>query len=320
VKITDNKPQQSWRDVLRIHPVADVFPMMNAAELQELADDIRKNGLQTPVSVWAIKDDDGNNVNYLIDGRNRLDAMEAAGMIQVDEYGHILDSLGSAAADRYFKWEFDEKASIAALVIAGNIRRRHLTAEQRATLAATALKAEEDFRRQKQATSAEQPAKVAPRRHRATGKPSTGRPLSKVGQVAAMTGVDPETARKSVRKVFGEGPSQRKPTVATKPKAKFVDIEVRDVTPPKPTEITVATVTKPADELGGEAFLITARKLLENIDREFRKLIATASVDELDVDELAELHRYAVQAAEEFTKLADQAKRALASRSAQNDT
>ena len=52
---------KSWRDVLPIHPAADLFPLMPEAELKALAQD----------------DADGNPV--LLDGRNRLDALSLLG-------------------------------------------------------------------------------------------------------------------------------------------------------------------------------------------------------------------------------------------------
>jgi hypothetical protein len=65
-----NKPK-SWRDVLKIHPAAELFPMMSADELRELGEDIKKNNLHEGVALL-----DG----MLLDGRNRLDAMEMAGI------------------------------------------------------------------------------------------------------------------------------------------------------------------------------------------------------------------------------------------------
>lgn len=45
----------SWRD--HIHPAADLFPMMSEPELRQLGEDIKKNGLRTPIlklhSRWA---------------------------------------------------------------------------------------------------------------------------------------------------------------------------------------------------------------------------------------------------------------------------
>jgi hypothetical protein len=36
----------SWRDHIKIHPAAELFPLISPAELAELAVDIKKNGLQ----------------------------------------------------------------------------------------------------------------------------------------------------------------------------------------------------------------------------------------------------------------------------------
>jgi hypothetical protein len=61
----------SWRNHLKIHPACELFPPMSDEELKVLADDIRKHGMKSPVVLWH----DGNEV-VLIDGRNRLDAVE----------------------------------------------------------------------------------------------------------------------------------------------------------------------------------------------------------------------------------------------------
>jgi ParB/Sulfiredoxin domain len=63
---------KSWRDILPIHPAAELFPLMSPDELRALAEDIKANGLVTPVVLW--RDDEGKLI--LLDGRNRLDAIE----------------------------------------------------------------------------------------------------------------------------------------------------------------------------------------------------------------------------------------------------
>jgi hypothetical protein len=40
---------KSWRDVLPVHPAADLFPMMSPDELKVLGEDIKRNGLEVPI-------------------------------------------------------------------------------------------------------------------------------------------------------------------------------------------------------------------------------------------------------------------------------
>jgi len=74
--------KKSWRDVLPVHPAAELFPMMSEAELRELGEDIKKNGLKSPVVLWRDRSTDADEPFrwFLIDGRNRLDAMEFVGV------------------------------------------------------------------------------------------------------------------------------------------------------------------------------------------------------------------------------------------------
>jgi ParB-like nuclease domain len=57
-------------EVLYVHPVASLFPMMSDEELDDLAADIRQNGQADPI----VRDQHGQ----LIDGRNRLEACRRA--------------------------------------------------------------------------------------------------------------------------------------------------------------------------------------------------------------------------------------------------
>lgn len=78
--MTTKKKQPHWRDRWRIHPAADLFPMLPEAELRELGEDIRANGLKQEIVLWKDPDVDTSTMTvaervasmYLLDGRNRL--------------------------------------------------------------------------------------------------------------------------------------------------------------------------------------------------------------------------------------------------------
>jgi len=92
-----------------VHPVAELFPLIEGDELDALVEDIRANGLLHPVLVRQ---------GVLLDGRNRVRACETAGVpvIEVEFYG-------------------DERAA-ERRIISENVKRRHLSTSQRALLAA----------------------------------------------------------------------------------------------------------------------------------------------------------------------------------------
>jgi hypothetical protein len=71
----------SWRSHLKIHPACELFPPMSPAELRELGEDIKKDGLNQSFIVWSLADRQTEELDlFLLDGRNRLDAMELAGL------------------------------------------------------------------------------------------------------------------------------------------------------------------------------------------------------------------------------------------------
>jgi hypothetical protein len=117
-------PTKSWRNTLLIHPAAKLFPRMSADELKALGDDILRNGLQVPIALWAELADGGK---YVIDGVNRLDAMEMVG-IPFDQMKGF----------QVMKPETDPYA----FAISMNIERRHLTADQKRDLIAKVIKAD----------------------------------------------------------------------------------------------------------------------------------------------------------------------------------
>lgn len=95
----------------KAHPLADLFPMMSAEEMAALIEDVRDRGVQRPIVLF-----DGQ----VLDGRNRYHAAREA-------------SVG------YRVVEFTGTDPLA-FVISENMRRRHLTEAQRASVAARLAK------------------------------------------------------------------------------------------------------------------------------------------------------------------------------------
>ena len=118
-------PKKSWRDVIKVHPAANLFPLMSPDELRELGKDIKKHGLRTRVAM--INGDDGELV--LLDGRNCLDAMDLVALkVVIEDFAVRVDC--SPDFDPY------------GYVVSANIHRRHLTAKQKDALLATLIKAQ----------------------------------------------------------------------------------------------------------------------------------------------------------------------------------
>jgi hypothetical protein len=96
--------------IKRVHPLADLFPMMGSEELAALAEDIRENGLRESIKLHE---------GAIVDGRNRFAACKQAGVEP-----RFDDVNGSEPLD---------------VVISANVKRRKmLTVGQRAIAAAEA--------------------------------------------------------------------------------------------------------------------------------------------------------------------------------------
>jgi len=137
--------KNSWRDHWQIHPAADVFPLMSADELRKLADDIAKNGIKVGIQTRSVA---GENAPYLIDGRNRLDAMEKVlGWQIVNAKGEWLGALTNVQGG---KPKVEHQAGrtheqIMAEIRAYNIERRHLTKQEIVEMIDATLKATREF-------------------------------------------------------------------------------------------------------------------------------------------------------------------------------
>jgi hypothetical protein len=114
--------RSSWRDVLPIHPAAEKFPLMSPDELDALGEDIKANGLKSPIALLA---DDVSHALLMLDGRNRCDSMERAGISLVTSDGKF--DFAAVRTTILFSRETDPDA----YVVSANIRRRHLDAETR---------------------------------------------------------------------------------------------------------------------------------------------------------------------------------------------
>lgn len=119
--------RKSWRDVLKVHPAAEMFPPMGEDELKALGEDIKKNGLRMPVALDADK-------QSLLDGRNRLDAMELVGL-------RVLNKDCSFLSDDIGYGSLRPKLDPYDYVLSVNAHRRHLTVEQKREIIAKMLKA-----------------------------------------------------------------------------------------------------------------------------------------------------------------------------------
>ena len=99
----------------KVHPAADCFPMLSGEELAAVAADIKANGVRVPIAFWGKYDGKGRFHGELIDGRNRLEAAECAGL-DLNDIPQCHLNYGDPVI-----W-----------VLSLNVHRRHLTSKQQA--------------------------------------------------------------------------------------------------------------------------------------------------------------------------------------------
>src|SRR6185369_7467138 len=92
---------------MKFHPFSEIFPLIEGAEFDALIADIKEHGLREKIWLYEGK---------ILDGRNRFLACEKAG-VKPDTR------------------KYSGKNPLA-FVISSNVHRRHLTASQRAMMAA----------------------------------------------------------------------------------------------------------------------------------------------------------------------------------------
>src|SRR5262249_16132749 len=116
---SENTKSAAANQVLKFHPLADLFPLMSGEEFDALVADIKANGLHEPIKLYEGK---------ILDGRNRYRACMALG--------------GSFGHNTIVRLEDGGDLDPVAFFISKNIHRRHLTAEQKRELIAQLIKAQ----------------------------------------------------------------------------------------------------------------------------------------------------------------------------------
>jgi hypothetical protein len=164
----------SWRDHYKVHPSADIFPLLRETkpeQFADLVDDIKTHGLVTPITLWT----DENGEQWLLDGRNRMDALEAAGVPLTDDM---------------FQVENGAIGNPARFVISSNIRRRHLKGTALTKFAIDTLKAIGEVD-----PNLELSTKATHEKGRRGAKKGL------VGKVASLTGQNPHTAARHIEEI-----------------------------------------------------------------------------------------------------------------------
>jgi hypothetical protein len=128
-----------WRDKIEIHPACNLIPPMSAEELKSIGKDIKTNGLKQPIVFWR---DEETKKESLLDGRSRLDAMEAEGL-PIFAGGalvvpHVIRTLNPKGKHDVKRPESETPESY---VWSANVHRRHLDGKQKREAIANAIKA-----------------------------------------------------------------------------------------------------------------------------------------------------------------------------------
>jgi ParB/Sulfiredoxin domain len=176
--------------------------MMSDDDINELAMDITKDELRLPVTVWTDRE---TGTQYLVDGRNRLEANQRLGY----DWHKVLRKELHRDDDPY------------TFVISANIRRRHLTADQKRDLVAKVLKAQPEKSDRQIATQAKVDHKTVGTQRKkleATGE---------IPQSKTRTGADGKARKqpaRSTRRSKPKTPPKKTPTAAPTPEAKASDL------------------------------------------------------------------------------------------------
>jgi hypothetical protein len=124
---------KSWRTAVPVHSAAAAYPRLSDDQLAELGADIKARGLQ--VDIVFVRED---GKDLLIDGVNRLSALEAAGIDLIGKDGTLDRTLGLGGGSRVRVVADVDPVALAASL---NAHRRHLTPEAKRERIENLLKA-----------------------------------------------------------------------------------------------------------------------------------------------------------------------------------
>lgn len=153
---------------LETHKFADIFPMTEGEQAEQLKIDINENGLQQSVVLFEGK---------ILDGRNRYRACKELGIEP--------------------KIEYYEGEKPLEFVISGNLKRRHLTPDQRAVIAQEVMPMLEDEAKKRKATSNANREKIP--------TSEKGRPSEKAGKMFNVN----ERYIRDIKKLKEEGRQEK---------------------------------------------------------------------------------------------------------------
>ena len=82
--------KKSWRNVLPIHPAAELFPRMSNDDLRAIGEDIKANGLTSPIAITRSKKARG--WEYRLVWHMPQDDEHLAGLLQLHHVRRILEA------------------------------------------------------------------------------------------------------------------------------------------------------------------------------------------------------------------------------------
>lgn len=205
---------------LEIHELSSIFPEINDADYDALVESIEQIGQREPIDVWR---------GQIVDGRHRYYACQQL------EIEPIINTLPDNLSER----------DVFEIIIAKNLRRRHLTASQRAAMAATLAETYQGILEREKAAEAK-PAPPA----------------------------DPDEE-------FVGGQPAEEPAKATEVSPGFIDEDKMPKPAPKPPETPVATeaLERAAVEMNvSRTYTVKAKKLREEAP-DLHKMLESGAMD-----------------------------------------